>query len=273
MIDEYLKHLEVINRTPRTIREVNYVLKRFNKHWNGKLDALFIEDAINKTFENSGANWKAAGIGFIQRYFKYLHNQDEIDEIPKFPKVKRKARNIPRNIPTEKQIEQIFDLDLSLRNKTILEVLYGSGIRRMELLNLEVRDVDLNEGTLNIRGGKGMKDRIVPLPLITVQAIEKYLNECPPQGAYLFETKFGKKFTNIALCFLMTRIKKMLGLEKLTPHLLRHAYATHLLRHGVDIRGIQDLLGHSSLCTTQIYANVVVKDLKDMVDRAHPRGK
>jgi integrase/recombinase XerD len=169
---------------------------------------------------------------------------------------------------------------LGIRDRAILELLYGSGTRVSELVHLNLMDVDLTEGEIRVLG-KGNKERIVLIGSKAVEAIEKYINIARPQ---LLKPD-GKMPKRLFLGYRATRltsrsVERMLKasclkagiMKKVTPHTLRHSFATHLLEGGADLRIVQELLGHASLQTTQIYTHLTKERLKKIYDGAHPRA-
>jgi integrase/recombinase XerD len=179
---------------------------------------------------------------------------------------------------------------IGLRDKAILETLYATGIRASELIQLSPFDIDTEERTLRVVRGKGGKDRNVPLTPFAATAIEEYLARGRPSllatrkatsGVYpekastrLFVSARGGLIHRATLAQIVRHWASKAGVEKrVTPHVFRHSVATHLLRHGADIRHIQVFLGHESLTTTERYTHVEISDLKAVVRRAHPRGR
>ncbi|MGZ7070024.1 MAG: site-specific tyrosine recombinase/integron integrase, partial [Methanobacterium sp.] len=157
---------------------------------------------------------------------------------------------------------------INLRNKVILALLYSSGLRVSELVTLQTDYVDLQERTIRIRG-KGEKDRIVLFDDKTRVLIEGYVEKKPHEDKYLFVNRLGNHLTPRYIQMMIKTCAQKAGIKKkVTPHVLRHSFATHLLKNGVDIRAIQQLLGHSNLSTTQIYTSVDMQTLKNVYDRA-----
>src|SRR5688500_7338676 len=165
---------------------------------------------------------------------------------------------------------------LFTRDVAILELLYASGLRASELCDLKVRDVNLQVGCVRVLG-KGMKERIVPLGQAASEAVAKYLSDCRPNLAHdaserLFLSRTGKPLERVALWMLIEKYGRRSGLLKsISPHVLRHCFATHLLGGGADLRVVQELLGHSDISTTQIYTHVDQTRLKSVHAKYHPR--
>jgi integrase/recombinase XerD len=199
-------------------------------------------------------------------------------ELPKRPK------SLPKNIPTKKEMGKLLALpDLStplgIRNRAILEVFYSNGIRVSELCNLRLKDIDTYQGELRVDQGKNAKDRVIPLGEVACDYVDLYLREARPKLAAagqttLFVTKNGRPFRYTTLSYLISCWGRKAGLSKpIASHSLRHACATHLLLGKADIRYIQEILGHASLATTQIYTKVEIADLKKVHQRCHPRER
>jgi integrase/recombinase XerC len=159
-----------------------------------------------------------------------------------------------------------------LRDIAWLELFYSAGLRLSELVQVSRRNLDLHQGTVRVIG-KGRKERLCPLGNPAIRALEEYLDACPFDGEALFVSAQGKQLNGRTVQLALKRYLAVAGLDaKLTPHKLRHTFATHLLDHGADLRSVQELLGHSQLTTTQIYTSVSVERLKRVYDRAHPRA-
>jgi integrase/recombinase XerC len=159
-----------------------------------------------------------------------------------------------------------------LRDIAWLELFYSAGLRLSELVGIERRNLDLHQGTVRVVG-KGRKERLCPLGHPAVCALEAYLDACPFDGEALFVSAQGRQLNGRTVQLALKRYLAAAGLDaRLTPHKLRHTFATHLLDHGADLRSVQELLGHSQLTTTQIYTSVSVERLKRVYDGAHPRA-
>jgi len=157
---------------------------------------------------------------------------------------------------------------IKTRDRLILSLLYSSGLRVSELVSLRINDIDPDERTIRIRG-KGDKDRIVLFDENTRDLLMDYLKRRIHESEYLFLNRFGDPLTPRYVQMMIKNYARKAGIKKkVTPHILRHSFATHLLKNGVDIRAIQQLLGHSNLSTTQIYTSVDMQTLKNVYDRA-----
>ncbi len=186
----------------------------------------------------------------------------------------RPSETLPRTLNEGEVFALIEKGARDARERAVLEVLYGTGLRAGELCGLAIDDVDLLAGLLYVRQGKGRKDRVVPLGERAKAAVLAYLRERPRKGGPLFLNAREGPLTVGTLETLVWNAGKCAGLTRLaSPHRLRHSYATHLLRNGADIRHIQLLMGHASLASTQVYLGIDVKDLDRMLEKSHPRER
>lgn len=202
----------------------------------------------------------------------------------------RAARRLPAFL-TEREMERLFAAASAaarvpadapshlraLRDAALLELLYGAGLRLSELIGLDVTDVDRAQGLVRVLG-KGAKERIVPLGEPALAAVGAYLAVRPSpaggEGAPLFVGNRGRRLAGRTARLAVTRaLRQVADRARLSPHALRHSFATHLLDRGADIRSVQELLGHASVATTQIYTHVSVERLRAVYDAAHPRGR
>ena len=229
------------------------------------------------------SNSIARNISALKSFFRFLIKNNKIKESSVFnlksPKLKKslpRPINVDLAIQVIKQAEEIEDEKwIGLRNKSILLLLYGCGLRISEALSLNYDDIQ-NEDHILIKG-KGEKERIVPMMPYIKKGIENYLEACPKEiisGEALF---IGKRFSRLSpriIQYSLEKIRTALSLpETATPHALRHSFATHLLDSGGDLRTIQELLGHSSLSTTQKYTKVETSKLLDTYKKSHPLAK
>ncbi|WP_412972295.1 site-specific tyrosine recombinase XerD [Glaciecola sp. MF2-115] len=192
---------------------------------------------------------------------------------------------LPSYLPstlTEKQVDDLLaspgDNDpINARDKAMLEVLYATGIRVSELVNLQMNEVSLLQGVIRVMG-KGNKERLVPLGEVAIDCLAAYIKEWRPEllnkpSNTVFPSKRGTTMTRQTFWHRIKLHAKQAGIKAhLSPHTLRHAFATHLLNHGADLRVVQMLLGHSDLSTTQIYTHVATERLQSLVKNHHPRG-
>ena len=222
-------------------------------------------------------------ISSLKRLFRYLLRQNKIDVDPTLQIAPPKLpRSLPKSL-TEQDVELLLDAPdaqtpLGLRDRTMLEVLYATGLRVSELVTLSVAQVSLDMGVVRVMG-KGSKERLVPLGEEALDWIRRYLAEGRPAlltgklSDALFVTARAESMTRQMFWYLIKKHAKHGGLNKsLSPHTLRHAFATHLLNHGADLRVVQMLLGHADISTTQIYTHVARERLKKLHAMHHPRG-
>lgn len=225
----------------------------------------------------------ARQLSSFRRFFRYLVREGAIKEDPTsqiaMPKI---GRSLPKSL-TEAQVDSLLAAPqtsdpLGYRDRAMLEVLYATGLRVSELVNLKHGQVNLNQGVLRIVG-KGDRERLIPLGEEAVRWLGEFVRGArgeillDRQTDHLFPTRRGDRMTRQAFWHIIKRYAKKASIEKeLSPHTLRHAFATHLLNHGADLRVVQMLLGHSDLSTTQIYTHVARERLKELHAQHHPRG-
>ena len=216
--------------------------------------------------------------------FLYRHGYTLGDPAAPLP-LPRRDQRLPRAVLTRDEVARALatprgDEPRTLRDRAVMETLYGTGIRVSELINLQLDDVDTDERVLRVVLGKGGKDRNLPLTATAAEAIDAYLLRARPQmarqmsGSVLFLGGYGRKLTRGTVSAMLVRCGKDAKLRKrLTAHVFRHSFATHLLQGHADIRHIQVMLGHKCLSSTERYTRVTVGDLRKVIERAHPRGR
>ena len=224
-----------------------------------------------------------SNLASVRAYFKWLAQKNHILynpasdlQLPKMPK------SLPKNILSASEVDLVLNqADISraqgIRDRAMMEVLYSTGIRRMELSNLSISDINYNAGTLMVDQGKGKKDRLIPIGQRAIDWVLKYLYEVRPEwvigdsGYYLFLSINGEALTPSWLSNLVTRYIKAADIGKTgSCHLFRHSMASMMMDNGADIRYIQTILGHASLETTQIYTHVSIGKLKEIHRATHP---
>ncbi len=233
--------------------------------------------------QKAKATSTSRAISSLKRLYQYLLRQGKISIDPTLQIATPKLpRSLPKSL-TEQDVELLLnapdvDTPLGMRDRTMLEVLYASGLRVSELVGLTIAQVSLSEGVVRVMG-KGSKERLVPLGEEALDWLRRYLAEARPVllvskiSNALFVTQRGAGMTRQMFWYLIKRHAKHGGLSKsLSPHTLRHAFATHLLNHGADLRVVQMLLGHADISTTQIYTHVARERLKQLHAMHHPRG-
>lgn len=232
--------------------------------------------------ENVSARTVARRLSSLRRLYEYLLREKHVKQNPVSNiDAPRLGRSLPKSL-TEFEVEALLDApdtndNLGIRDKCMLEVLYATGLRVSELVSLTVQQVNLRQGVIRVIG-KGSKERLVPLGEEATQWLEQYTlssrNEIlNNMSDALFPSKRGKAMTRQTFWHMIKRYAVVAGITKdLSPHVLRHAFATHLINHGADLRVVQMLLGHSDISTTQIYTHVARERLKDLHSEHHPRG-
>lgn len=222
----------------------------------------------------------------LRSFFRFAQIQERISEDPT---VNMESPKIRRSLPGYLRLEEVERLlqqpdgktALGLRDRAMLEVLYSTGLRVSELTSLRVSDLDTKVGCVRCIG-KGDKERIVPVGRKALAMVEKYLRDARPEllrlgkagpSPYLFVNRRGAKISRVGVWKVLSAYGKRAGLRvSLTPHMLRHSFATHLLERGADLRSVQLMLGHSDISTTQIYTHVVEERLKQIYKAHHPRA-
>ena len=229
----------------------------------------------------------ARALSAIRMYFRFLKRENLCDNaVIERIQLSKIPHSIPKPLTIEKAIDVVagakdgYERDIEPwighRDTAVITLLYGSGLRISEAIGLNVEDAPTRGRESLIIEGKGGKERLVPVLPVTQQAVAVYLNQCPypetPDRA-LFLGKRGKRLSPRIVQLLMENLRQALGLpDTATPHALRHSFATHLLGNGADLRQIQELLGHASLSTTQVYTEVDRKRLLNVYEAAHPRA-
>ena len=235
------------------------------------------------TGEEAKATSTSRAISSLKRLFRYLLRQNRIAADPTLQIATPKLpRSLPKSL-TEQEVELLLDAPdvqtpLGMRDRTMLEVLYATGLRVSELVALSVAQVSLDMGVVRVMG-KGSKERLVPLGEEALDWLRRYLREARPVllagklSDALFVTQRAEAMTRQMFWYLIKKHARRSALSKsLSPHTLRHAFATHLLNHGADLRVVQMLLGHADISTTQIYTHVARERLKQLHAVHHPRG-
>lgn len=222
-----------------------------------------------------------AGIHSFYRFLLYHHYiEQDPSELLETPK---KEMHLPQVLSLEEIDSMIAQIDMSKReghrNRAIIEILYGSGLRVSELVNLKLSDMYINEGYMRILG-KGNKQRLVPISAVAKEWIGYWLiarNELdvkPEAKDIAFLNRYGRQLTRAMIFTIIKTLAREAGIQKtISPHTLRHSFATHLLQNGADLRIIQQLLGHESISTTEIYTHVDIKDLREAVMKYHPENR
>ena len=251
-----------------------------------KTEALTIREFLAYLYaQNYTKSTTARKLATLRSFFKYLIRRGVCSASPLTTiRTPKQEKRLPKCLDLE-QVQKLLDAPddgelLGARDKAMLEVLYSSGIRVSELVELEVQDIDLQEGILRVRG-KGRKDRLTPIGSQAIKAVQRYfeLRSADPKlspnqgGQRVFLNKHGESLSTRSVRRKLDKYLIEAGLDPgISPHTLRHSFATHLLNNGADLRSVQELLGHQSLSTTQIYTHLTTTRIKQVYDAAHPRA-
>jgi integrase/recombinase XerD len=228
--------------------------------------------------DKSSARWLSTLRGF---YRHMIFNQRLVDDPTQKLEHPKLGRSLPSSL-SPAQVEALLAAPdvtnaVGLRDRTMLEVLYASGLRITELVNLELANVNQRQGVVRVIG-KGNKERLVPTGENALDWLSRYLRDArlsllPAGGSVLFPSRLGRVMTRQTFWHAIKKYALQAGIQKnISPHTLRHAFATHLVDNGADLRAVQMMLGHSDLSTTQIYTHVAQQRLKALVQEHHPRG-
>ena len=287
---------EVRNLSDNTLISYKHDVKSFlefiNTHTGSEISIKYLNDMKISDFrsflsylrnKDISSTSIARIISSLKSFFNYLLNINLIEStVVQSLRTPKQKKSLPRPISSELAIETIKhaqDMEkekwIGMRNKSILMLLYGCGLRISEALNLNFEDI--NENDYLIIKGKGNKERMVPLMDYVKNDIENYIHECPKNFMKDDPLFVGKRLDRLSpriIQYVLEKIRHNLSLpETATPHALRHSFATHLLDSGGDLRTIQELLGHSSLSTTQKYTKVETEKLYDAYSKTHPLAK
>jgi integrase/recombinase XerD len=247
-------------------------------------DELWLTRYIAEVSATRRATSQARYLSTLRRFYHWLASRGRLAADPTLKLVMpAKPSRLPK-VMSEKQVEALLaapeiNTKLGLRDRAMIETIYATGLRVSELVNLKLHEVSFDMGVLRVLG-KGGKERLVPLGEEAVDWLQRYLAEARPdilqgqQHDAMFVTGRGGPMTRQAFWQLIKRyaVRAGIGREKLSPHVLRHAFATHLLNHGADLRVVQLLLGHADITTTQIYTHIARERLKELHSKHHPRG-
>jgi integrase/recombinase XerC len=247
---------------------------------------LHLREHLSQLSVDRAASSRARKLASIKAFYRFLTRRKLIAVNPA---ARVKSPKLPERLPKALPVDEVFALVaapneekvLGLRDRAILEVLYGAGLRISELCGLSLEDLDRRAGVVRVMG-KGSKERICPLHDGALEAVDAYLarrlelfTRPNPKAdpSALFVNHRGGRLRARSIARHLDKYVKLLGLpRKVSPHALRHSFATHLLGSGADIRSIQELLGHSSLSTTQRYTHVSFEKLQEVYDKTHPRA-
>jgi len=299
LIENFIDHLWMENGlSENTLSAYRNDLAGFSQ-WlekNGdslmKVNASIIQDFLAYNYSVQKKRRSVARLlSSLRRFYLYLFRENRIGEDPtQLLESPKGEQTLPMSL-NEQQIENLLsapdiDDDLGLRDRAMLEVLYATGLRVSELINLQTSQISMQQGVIRVIG-KGNKERLVPVGEVALDWLLQYYQRArpqllragnrltsPSQCSEVFVTKRGAAMTRQAFWYMIKRYAALAGIasDQLSPHTLRHAFATHLLNHGADLRVVQMLLGHSDIPTTQIYTHVADQRLREMYKNHHPRA-
>lgn len=261
-------------------------LKKFEHYSKKKINDISKQDIMNVLKKLQEENLSNSSINHfvttLRTFYKFLIINNIVKEnIMDFISSPKREKHLPR-VLSENEIDKLLNIPLtdhySYRNKAILELMYATGLRVSELINLKVNDIDLNMAILKTIG-KGAKERIIPLGDYALNYLKIYINEYrsllikKDLNDYLFLNNHGNKLTRQGLFKILNKLAREQDIKaEISPHTLRHSFATHLLNGGADLRSIQELLGHSDISTTQIYTHISNQKLNEDYHKFHPHG-
>ena len=287
VVNFFLQHLQVERRlSPLTLRSYEIDLIQFldflalDSHQITQIKAqtirLWLVELSNQGIQNRSINRKLAT---LRTFFKYLQRRGDVTDNPmQTIRMVKTSKSLPTYL-RESEMEQVFaqqeipkNTFEEVRDQLVLMLLYGTGMRLAELIQLSNQQLNLASKTLRVIG-KRNKERIIPMPQLLVDLIKQYQSLNPFHSHSLLLTDKGEPCYPM---FIQRLVKKYLGevstLEKLSPHVLRHSYATHLLNRGADLNAIKELLGHANLAATQVYTHNSMEKLKEIYKQAHPKA-
>ncbi len=285
---KYLNHLELErNLSTNTVqaysKDLDYLIAKTNNNIEN-LDLKSLQNVINEYRKNHSDKSVLRLIASIKSFSNYLYNEKIIQEdSASLIETISSSFKLPKTLDIQtvlSLIDNIKPIDSkSIRDRLIFEFLYGTGCRVSELVNTDIQDIDFDENIIKIRFGKGSKQRLIPLGKNLKKSIESYVTQVRnnllnsnKSDALLLNSR-GKRLTRQSIWSVINKYALEQGIKDLTPHTLRHAFATHLLEGGADVRVVQELLGHSSINTTQIYTHVTVDKLRETFIQTHPRAR
>jgi len=291
-VNEFINYLEVERGLAKnTLESYGRDLRQYYSYLhNGKIDAVkqanratimtYLEQLQTK---GRAVSTISRNLAAIKSFYQFLVRERYLDKDPaanlESPKLEKKLPKILTIAEVEELLKQPNGfLPAGLRDKAMLELLYATGIRVSELINLNISDVNLEMGYIKCYG-KGSKERIVPLGSIAAKCVQEYINRGRSRlvrtydEASLFVNHHGNRLTRQGFWKIIKKYAHEADILKdITPHTLRHSFATHLLENGADLRSVQEMLGHADISTTQIYTQVTKNRLKEVYEKAHPRA-
>ena len=288
-IDEFIQHLWVEHGlSPNTLSAYRADINRLDKYLKGiKLDCFRAREENLVQFMSSAAGQadrsRSRRLSSIRRYYRFLTREKIISLDPTTNLLPlRLGRSLPKTL-SEADVERLLsaprtETALGARDKAMLETLYATGVRVSELIGIEFTNLNLRQGVVRVIG-KGNKERLVPLGEEAVHWLEKFIKNKRTDllgkktSRVIFVSRLGEGMTRQSFWYVVKKYARISGIKSsISPHTLRHCFATHLVNNNADLRVVQNLLGHSSVSTTQIYTHVAAERLKQLHKEHHPRG-
>ncbi len=287
LIDAFLDHIWLVDRlSDNTLmayrRDLHKIKNRLQENYCNYLNVNEINLSQAIFDANEQGSSQARCLSCVKRFYVWLITYKHIEKDPSLHITQPKKKQYLPQIISEQQVELLlaapdYETVHGLRDGALLELMYATGLRVSEAVSLTLPEIDLNIGVLRTIG-KGNKERLVPLGETAIEVLSRYLRDSRPnllKNTLCDDVFVSQKSCRISRQLAWMIVKKyanMVGINQLTPHGLRHAFATHLVNHGADLRVVQTLLGHSDISTTQIYTHVANERLKNIVQEHHPRG-
>lgn len=282
-IEKFIRYLEVEkNYSPHTILNYRHDLQEFKKF----LGETKIENTDYLTLRKYLVGLKAQNLNntsisrrlsSLRSFFRFLNRENYLKNNPvagvSSPKKEKRLPSFLTEEEITRLIESVIAKDESgLRDRAMLEVFYSTGVRISELAGLNLDNIDFISGVIKVLG-KGKKERLVPIGDIAIGALRNYLDKRAKQSEAVFLNKNGSRITDRGIRGIVAKYLRLASIKQgVSPHTLRHSFATHLLNRGADLRSVQELLGHANLSTTQVYTHLTTERLKSIYDKAHPRA-
>ncbi len=294
VVEEFLDYLEVEKGfSPHTLAAYHTDLSQFHgflrergafRSWAAVKREDIIAFLIFMKERKYASATVTRRISAIRSFFTYLVEHGRVKDDPseelELPKV---SRRLPRVLTVE-EVDDLLEQParsnspIALRDRAMLEVAYATGVRVSELVSMKLSDVNLATGDIRCIG-KGNKERVIPLSATAVHALQEYLDLGRPhlarsaQQDFLFLNRRGRQMTRQGFWLMLKKYAEEIGFYDITPHTLRHTFATHALKRRADLRTVQEVLGHASIATTQIYTHLATEQLHEAYDQAHPRAE
>jgi integrase/recombinase XerD len=292
----FLERLRAHHYSDALGRQAQLTLGRLSSHLREKgirdlrsvreRDLVGFVSALSRRRNRAGERLSLASLNaytnVLRRFFGFLERSGAVLQSPAEELPLHRIDALPRGVLSQRQARRLMEAPdesgLGMRDRALLELLYGTAIRLSECHRLDLQDLELAQGLLLVRAGKGRKDRMVPVPREAAAALSRYLTTAraslvrDPQEQALFLTRRGRRLGRVAIGLLVRDYGIAAGV-RVSPHGLRHACATHLLAGGADVRHVQRILGHHDLRTTALYTRVDLSDLREALARAHPRER